>query len=192
MLFLYIKTHVYFNLLEKIFGITLLEVEWKQVAVINIIAWSSCHRQSVRTDPTNTFHSLHFPHLLFRLQAPQQCVCVYVPCDASAVPPDTLWGFFPFHEFLVEASSEVAPICLRRVTDGAYLAEMFTVGSLQHLASMLPPWKSCPLWFFTLARLGPGVVPGRVFMLLGVMLDARHRHHIQTTGRCSACLPSAG
>lgn len=130
------------------------------MAVINIIDRSSYRRQSVSAGPTNTFHSLHFPLLLFRLQSPRQCVCVYVPCDASVVPPDTQQGFFPFHKFLVGATSEVAPICLRRITNGAYLAEMFTVGYLQHLASMLPPWKSCPLWFFTFGLLRPRCGPG--------------------------------
>lgn len=185
---------VFFNLLEKIFLYIYFYIFfWKykciHVAVINIIDWSSYRRQSIGAGPANSFHSLHFPLLLFRLQSAQQCVCVYAPSAASVVRPDTQRGFFPFHEFLVGATYEVAPICLWRITDGAYLAEMFTVGHLQHLASMLPPPGSrarcdSSLW----ASSGPGVVLARVFMLLGVMLDARHRHPIQTT---AAALPAS-
>lgn len=112
---------------------------WKQVAVINIIAWSSCHRQSVRTDPTNTFHSLHFPLLLFRLQSPQQCVCLcalrrfrhpswyavrifpisQVPCRSDVwscshlSPASNRWGIFGWNVYsrvLTTLGFHVAPL----------------------------------------------------------------------------------
>lgn len=101
--------------------------------------------QEVSADPTNTFHSLHFSLLLFRLQLSQQCVCVYVPLEASVVPSDALQRFFSFHKVLAKRRLKCRPIRLRRVTGGAYLSEMFTVGSLRHSDSVLPPGRLCPL-----------------------------------------------
>lgn len=119
--------------------------------------------------------------LLFRFDSSHHCVCVYVSSDASDLFPLSL---LPAQIFVIAIVPRLSrhPFVLG-LHHETYLSEVFTPGYLEQLASISSSGnESCPLWFFTFHPLGPRCGPSLalVFMLLGVMLDARHRHHIQT------------